>query len=470
MTPLSNGYKVIAWKYGDDLYSPKGNKIGSFEQEDLVIQGDVVSSMDGDALFNLEDEEVATLLVPSSMVRVSSYHDVKSLRQPVLRSSRGESRTDARSFLREIGEGKVSHDGADETDGEHPRKGVFYFLRIALGVLVVLVFVDYLRFRVSGYESVHEEKVAPAGQSKGEAPVKPEAQSTTSKPAPKLEKEVKPEAAEKAKVAVPKPVTATSVSSGSKKSAPAPKAAAIPSPPKQTFIDRPLQRINDIGHVDVYESSINTQSMTVYQSGMAIDADGSPRAYGPAGTQPLDYLEDAGHPGNWWGVVTNALGEPVVQRQGDPYPGYYVSTTALQNFKYGVESPYRYVNSEKVAFLVVPPREAEKMNGIGLADLAVVWNRRNDTHQFCIVADIGPRKQLGEGSVYLADKLGINSNAKTGGQSGDVVYFIFPKSGDGKYMDQAMIDADVTKMLKPLGGVANLKKIWQSQTSGAGGL
>src|SRR5580765_7782088 len=66
---------------------------------------------------------------------------------------------------------------------------------------------------------------------------------------------------------------------------------------------------------------------------MTIDADGCPHAYGPEGTKPLDYLANAGYPGNWWGIVTDAEGIPYVQRTDDgkdraPWPGYYLSTTA----------------------------------------------------------------------------------------------------------------------------------------------
>ena len=53
--------------------------------------------------------------------------------------------------------------------------------------------------------------------------------------------------------------------------------------------------------------------VTCFQTGMAIDADGSPRAYHPDNTG-LDDLKHGGYPGNWWGIATSnelTTGEPL---------------------------------------------------------------------------------------------------------------------------------------------------------------
>src|ERR1035437_1947441 len=67
-----------------------------------------------------------------------------------------------------------------------------------------------------------------------------------------------------------------------------------------------------------------------YESGMTIDADGAPNAYHPDNTG-LDDLANAGSPENWQGLAKNADGEPFVQGPDDPFPGYYVSATALSD-------------------------------------------------------------------------------------------------------------------------------------------
>jgi hypothetical protein len=64
---------------------------------------------------------------------------------------------------------------------------------------------------------------------------------------------------------------------------------------------------------------------------MAIDADwangqtGGVPVYAPRGftPSPLDFLANAGEPGNWFGVVTDTNrpdGRPVKQKDGDPAP------------------------------------------------------------------------------------------------------------------------------------------------------
>ena len=66
----------------------------------------------------------------------------------------------------------------------------------------------------------------------------------------------------------------------------------------------------------------------VYEFGAAIDSDGSYRSYGPNNTG-LDYTENAKDGDKWVGVVTNSMGDPIIQGPNDPAPGLYISQTAL---------------------------------------------------------------------------------------------------------------------------------------------
>jgi hypothetical protein len=167
-----------------------------------------------------------------------------------------------------------------------------------------------------------------------------------------------------------------------------------------------------------------------FASGMTIDADGAPKAYHPDGSPPgLDHLANAGHSGDWWGIVAEG-GSPVVQRAGDPAPGFYVSTTSLMDSTKAVRDPRRYVNSSKVPFVALP-KQALRAGGARLGDLAAVWNRLTDERAFAIVADVGPAGKIGEGSIALARALGIPHSPKTGGQSGEVGYVVFARSGNG---------------------------------------
>src|SRR6478672_2561316 len=49
----------------------------------------------------------------------------------------------------------------------------------------------------------------------------------------------------------------------------------------------------------------NPSGATMYKAKMYIDADGSPRAYGP-NNSGLDWTANAGYPGNWWALVCDA--------------------------------------------------------------------------------------------------------------------------------------------------------------------
>lgn len=185
-----------------------------------------------------------------------------------------------------------------------------------------------------------------------------------------------------------------------------------------------------VGGIPVWDWS-ESKSFYGFVSKMAIDADGSPRAYHPQ-NKGLDDLAYAGSTGNWWALVTDngeKSGNPIIQGSDDPYPGYYISTTSLNDRRYALDDPKRYVNSEKVPYFVLPP-EIIEITGTELGDIAYVYNQRNGKGCFAIFADTGPRNKLGEGSMYLAEQLGIPNNPRSGGQDADVLYLVFPFSGN----------------------------------------
>lgn len=208
----------------------------------------------------------------------------------------------------------------------------------------------------------------------------------------------------------------------------APPGPGVPSgPPASAPVPAPGaprgEHLTSIGGVAVHRAR-GTSALT-FTAGMTIDADGSPRAYHPE-NRGLDHLANAGRPGRWWGLATDARGEPLVQRPGDPAPGYYVSTTALIDARFPAGDPRRYVDSERVPFIAVPPQL--RGEGVKLGDLVAVRNERTGATVWAVVADIGPRDHLGEGSIRLAESLGINADARRGGAGSGVTYTVFPGS------------------------------------------
>lgn len=168
-----------------------------------------------------------------------------------------------------------------------------------------------------------------------------------------------------------------------------------------------------------------------YISGMTIDADGSPRAYHPQDIG-IDYLKYAGGKNSeggwvWWGIAVDKNGKPFIQTDSDPCPGYYVSTTAYSRIEYPLHDPRRYVDSEKIPYIVIPAHVKRMVPPKFLGCLCKVTNLSNRKQCVAVLADFGPRHHLGEGSIALAKQLGIESNPKTGGtHSNEVLYEIFP--------------------------------------------
>jgi hypothetical protein len=196
-----------------------------------------------------------------------------------------------------------------------------------------------------------------------------------------------------------------------------------------------------------------------YESGLAIDADGAFRAYHPSDRLGLDSLAHAGHRGDWWALVTDSgktSGRPVVQGKSDPAPGYYVSTTALYDPNNpNTRDPHRYVDAATIPYIVLHPKA---LNHARLGDFATVVNFQNGKISAAIVADVSaPDLPVGEGSIALAEALGINSSPRHGGKDGGVAYLIYPGSGNGRPRPLKEIVANSSQLFAAWGGFERLK-------------
>jgi len=197
---------------------------------------------------------------------------------------------------------------------------------------------------------------------------------------------------------------------------------------------------------DIPIGRLSGSSAFFYESGMTIDADGAPNAYHPDNTG-LDDLENAGSPGHWQGLAKDAQGEPYIQGPDDPFPGYYVSATALADRSKPVSDPTRYVNATRIPFVVLPGEMARQL-GARPGDFAVVFNPRNGQNSYAIFGDVGPRDRIGEGSMALAEKLGIRSDARNGGARRGILYLVFPGSGNGRPRSIEEIEGESQRLLQ----------------------
>lgn len=162
-----------------------------------------------------------------------------------------------------------------------------------------------------------------------------------------------------------------------------------------------------------------------FVSRMTIDADGAPNAYHPDNVG-LDDLANAGKVGHWNGIVTDRNGSPLIQNERDPFPGYYISCTSLFDKTKNFTDPTGYIDASKIPYIALPSELADQ-KGMRLGDFAFVVNLHNGKSSYAIYADMGT---LGEGSIALADALGIWSNARRGGESDGILYLLFPGSGN----------------------------------------
>lgn len=175
-------------------------------------------------------------------------------------------------------------------------------------------------------------------------------------------------------------------------------------------------------------------SYTTPPCGMSIDADGangqsSAPVYAPRGFQPapLDYLANAGHPGNWWGIVTNSHGKPFLQETGDPMPGAYVSATSYKHKHLPYRDPRAYVDSNAVQFFVVPSHWRILIGPVVLGCRGTIYDTKTDKMIPAGVLDFGPRSHLGEASIACARAFGIPTSPKNGGtDERRFVYTLWP--------------------------------------------
>jgi hypothetical protein len=206
-----------------------------------------------------------------------------------------------------------------------------------------------------------------------------------------------------------------------------------------------VNTVHSVGNAKIVLSHLN------------VDADGSPHAYAPAnsGLEALDYLADAGKPGNWWALATDSHGHPYIQGANDPAPGYYISTTSLEDPSKAVSDPARYVNAETVPFVVIP---SEPKFGIVLGDVGFAFNLHTGDSSEFIVGDTGPANQLGEASVLLAENLSLNASAKVGGTSSSIILYVFFENSKLNWPSSNVdILAAANKQLEALGGINHLK-------------
>jgi hypothetical protein len=156
----------------------------------------------------------------------------------------------------------------------------------------------------------------------------------------------------------------------------------------------------------------NDDGTVSFVGGMTIDADGGRRTYAPpnVGLKPLDYLANAGEPGNWYGLVTDEDGKPVVAKSG-----YYISPTTYERKEFTRTNPQRYLDPETEFFAVYPGPLRRMVKGVVLGCKVIIEDIHTGRLLQAVAGDAGPSTHLGEASIAVAEYFGVDRSPKWGG-------------------------------------------------------
>jgi len=172
-----------------------------------------------------------------------------------------------------------------------------------------------------------------------------------------------------------------------------------------------------------------------FECGLTVDADGAPKAYGPRGLAgTLDNLGNAGHDGDWWGLVTDKHGNPIVQNgvaPQQPCLGFYISQTSLINNVLPETDVRRFVNADTIPYIALPPAHFTSTH-LKIGDQALLINANNGKYCFAIFADTKKEPNLGEISICASRLLGGPTDARNGSLPQGIIKLVFPGSGIGQ--------------------------------------
>jgi len=155
-----------------------------------------------------------------------------------------------------------------------------------------------------------------------------------------------------------------------------------------------------------------------FRANMAIDVDGSPRAYSPRNEKPaLDKVADADHEGGSTTYIQGEVGRNGIMGEG-PSKGYYVSNTS-QRFNNEMHKTTNFLDAEQIPYVVLPL----SLPSAKLGDLAYVIDLRSFEATHAIWGDCGARDICGEASIRVACNLKLNHLGAENGEDED--FFVY---------------------------------------------
>jgi len=165
-----------------------------------------------------------------------------------------------------------------------------------------------------------------------------------------------------------------------------------------------------------------------------IDADG---ANGQNGKRPAYMVDNKGSELLGNGGMTMRDGKVVgntswfddiviLDGQGNPreFPGGIIASKTSYRFPgKDANDPAAYVDSETVPYIVVPPSVISGTKGAVMGCKARATNLKTGLSAEGLVADGGPRNKVGELSIEMARRLGLNPSPRTGGVEEPIIRY-----------------------------------------------
>ena len=212
-------------------------------------------------------------------------------------------------------------------------------------------------------------------------------------------------------------------------------------------------RVTCLALLAVRLMSIAAPRFVELTTSLTLDVDGAPNAYGPPGKPALDFELNAHRgakaSGEIVGYLTKSDGRtPEVQGPQDPFPEYYVSTTAFSDKRNPNRLDSRkYVDASKINYVVLGNFAAR--HGAKLGDFVAVHSQKTGKSVFGIIGDSG-NSTGAEGSLALLRSLGYAvQNGKAGGvEKKEIVIRYFPGSNPDHHFfeSQAHIDQEAATL------------------------
>jgi len=199
---------------------------------------------------------------------------------------------------------------------------------------------------------------------------------------------------------------------------------------------------------------------------MDVDVDGAPNAYGPPNLPTLDNLRDAHYHHRPHGEIVGYLTDddpptlPILQGPHDPFPGYYISQTALTDPAHpNPRDPLRYVDATRINYIVLGNR-ARKL-GARLGDFVAVTSLRTHRSVYAIIGDDG-NPSGDEGSLHLLQSLGypFTNGIDDAVETPEILIRFYPHSNPNHlfFHNQSDLDTAATKLGLPTTSRAKRKR------------